>query len=353
MKLLLAAERLFALHGPAGTSSRAIMAEAGQKNASAINYYSRPATNWSRRSANCGWSRSIATASRVLCSTCPTSRLCRSPARADRDPVRTGPCTDHRGEGKSFFRRFLAQAINSPSSNFYAIVRDRFDTGIRQLVPLIRDEVPHLPRVIADERIAMMIRTSGYMSAHFEAHSEGRPWSTRKDELDFELELMIEGYVGLMRGPHAPNGSMRSSALNATPNRSHWITRWRDARGTAVSENKEKNWEDAMRFSSCFLTTAAALAVLTAHVISTPALAQDNYPSRVVRVIVPDTPGSITDILARVVAEGLSRSLGQQFIIENRPGGGTAIGTRAVVTAPPVWLHAADGHDRAQHQFEP
>ena len=69
--------------------------------------------------------------------------------------------------------------------------------------------------------------------------------------------------------------------------------------------------------------------------VCTAAFAQDDYPNRVVKVIVPYTPGGITDILARVVAEGLSRSLGQQFIIENRPGGGTAIGTRAVVTAPP------------------
>jgi tripartite-type tricarboxylate transporter receptor subunit TctC len=69
--------------------------------------------------------------------------------------------------------------------------------------------------------------------------------------------------------------------------------------------------------------------------MSASAYAQDNYPSRVVKVIVPYAPGGITDVLARLVAEGLSQSLGQQFIIENRPGGGTSIGTRAVVTAPP------------------
>jgi tripartite-type tricarboxylate transporter receptor subunit TctC len=77
------------------------------------------------------------------------------------------------------------------------------------------------------------------------------------------------------------------------------------------------------------------LAALAALFITAPALAQDNYPSRVVRVIVPYTPGGITDVLARIVAEGLSKSLGQQFIVENRPGGGTSIGTRAVVTSPP------------------
>jgi tripartite-type tricarboxylate transporter receptor subunit TctC len=77
------------------------------------------------------------------------------------------------------------------------------------------------------------------------------------------------------------------------------------------------------------------LVAITALLVSAGAHAQDAYPSRVVRVIVPYTPGGITDILARVVAEGLSRSMGQQFIVENRPGGGTSIGTRAVVTAPP------------------
>ena len=77
------------------------------------------------------------------------------------------------------------------------------------------------------------------------------------------------------------------------------------------------------------------LATALGLLIATAASAQDAYPSRVVRVIVPYAPGGITDILARLVADGLTRSLGQQFIVENRPGGGTTIGTRAVVTAPP------------------
>jgi len=71
---------------------------------------------------------------------------------------------------------------------------------------------------------------------------------------------------------------------------------------------------------------------------ATASFAQDSYPSRTVRIIVPYTPGGITDILARLAAEGLSKSLGQPFIVENRAGGGTSIGTRAVVTAP------ADGY---------
>lgn len=80
---------------------------------------------------------------------------------------------------------------------------------------------------------------------------------------------------------------------------------------------------------------AACTGLLIGLLMSASAYAQDNYPSRVVKVIVPYAPGGITDVLARLVAEGLSHSLGQQFIVENRPGGGTSIGTRAVVTSPP------------------
>ena len=62
------------------------------------------------------------------------------------------------------------------------------------------------------------------------------------------------------------------------------------------------------------------------------------YPSRPVRVIVPWPPGQATDIAARVVAEKLQQSLGQPFVIENRPGAGGAIGSDVVAKAP------ADGY---------
>jgi len=59
------------------------------------------------------------------------------------------------------------------------------------------------------------------------------------------------------------------------------------------------------------------------------------YPSRPVRVIVGFTPGSAPDIVARLMSQWLSERLGQQFVIDNRPGGGGNIGTEAVVRAPP------------------
>jgi tripartite-type tricarboxylate transporter receptor subunit TctC len=62
------------------------------------------------------------------------------------------------------------------------------------------------------------------------------------------------------------------------------------------------------------------------------------YPARPVRVIVPFAPGGTTDLIARLMAQRLSDRLGQQFIVENRPGASTNIATQAVIRAP------ADGY---------
>src|SRR6266436_4414379 len=59
------------------------------------------------------------------------------------------------------------------------------------------------------------------------------------------------------------------------------------------------------------------------------------YPSRPVRIIVGFAPAGGTDIMARLIGQWLSGRLGQQFVIENRPGAGTNIATEAVVNAPP------------------
>jgi tripartite-type tricarboxylate transporter receptor subunit TctC len=59
------------------------------------------------------------------------------------------------------------------------------------------------------------------------------------------------------------------------------------------------------------------------------------YPSRTVKVVVPWPPGQATDLAARIVADKLSQSLSQAFVIENKPGAGGIIGTEAVVKAAP------------------
>ena len=59
--------------------------------------------------------------------------------------------------------------------------------------------------------------------------------------------------------------------------------------------------------------------VASAALLAAPALAQDAYPSRTVRIIVPRAPGGGSDILARLLAPGLTQRLGQTVIVENRP----------------------------------
>ena len=84
-----------------------------------------------------------------------------------------------------------------------------------------------------------------------------------------------------------------------------------------------------------FLHLATGAAALPA--VSRIARAQA-YPTGPVRIIVPFTAAGSTDILARLMSQWLSERLGQQFIVENRPGAGTNIGTEVVVRAP------ADGY---------
>src|SRR6476619_6206125 len=59
------------------------------------------------------------------------------------------------------------------------------------------------------------------------------------------------------------------------------------------------------------------------------------YPTRPVRIIAPTGPGGAPDIIARLIGPWLSERLGQQYVVENRPGGGSNIGTEAVVRAAP------------------
>lgn len=87
------------------------------------------------------------------------------------------------------------------------------------------------------------------------------------------------------------------------------------------------------------LSGTSALAVAAAFTtVATPARAQSTYPSRPIRLIIPFAPGGVTDTSGRIVADYLSKKLGQQVVPDNRPGASGNIGSQVAATAEP------DGH---------
>jgi tripartite-type tricarboxylate transporter receptor subunit TctC len=84
------------------------------------------------------------------------------------------------------------------------------------------------------------------------------------------------------------------------------------------------------------VTRAVCLGVLM--IVGSPSIAQQTYPTRAIRFIVPYPPGGSTDPMARLVANKLAERWGQSVVVDNRPGGSTIIGTEVVAKAAP------DGH---------
>ena len=94
-----------------------------------------------------------------------------------------------------------------------------------------------------------------------------------------------------------------------------------------------RNWKHVRDLTHSIAVLAFA-ALGTSLIASSTSYAQ-NFPSKVIKFVLPLSAGSPIDVIARIVAPALSSRLKQSVIVENRPGGGTTVGTRAVATAEP------------------
>src|ERR1700738_3409015 len=95
---------------------------------------------------------------------------------------------------------------------------------------------------------------------------------------------------------------------------------------------------DAAAGRNCMASRRTAICLIAigiSAIASIHGAAALDYPTRPVRFVVGYPPGGATDILARLIGQRLSEKLGQQFVVENKPGAGNNIGTESVVNAEP------------------
>jgi AcrR family transcriptional regulator len=202
-KLLIAAERLFALQGLEGVTTRQIIAEAKQRNASALSYHFR--TRADLIQAICKYRMESINEDRLE----RIALYLAEPPKPE-DRLRSlitilwlpslKPIFD--SKGKSFFRRFVAHAINSSSVDFSAIIRGKYDTGLRQASNLIHQELTTLPKPVVDMRLATMIRSISYLGSYLESQCATGRWQDREFDLRIDVALMVDAFVGFMQGTH-------------------------------------------------------------------------------------------------------------------------------------------------------
>jgi tripartite-type tricarboxylate transporter receptor subunit TctC len=98
--------------------------------------------------------------------------------------------------------------------------------------------------------------------------------------------------------------------------------------------NRDRLKREEMNIRAGVCASMLAVAIGSIGLLGRPLAAQE-FPARPVTIIVPSTAGGGTDIIARIMADALARQLGQAFVIDNRPGAGSLVGTVAAANAAP------------------
>src|SRR5215831_16931798 len=129
---------------------------------------------------------------------------------------------------------------------------------------------------------------------------------------------------GREKGPCAPGSGGPPAAPKGA------LVSWASEATIRPQPNPRKDWETLMKLLRSLLLGLASLSTILA--VCDTASAQGNYPTQLVKFVVPFSAGSITDTLARILADKLSEKWKQQVIVENRPG---LPGTTSVARAAP------------------
>ena len=202
LELLRAAEKLFALNGLLGVSIRQIVSEAKQRNLSTIHYH------FGSRDA-------------LIYAICKYRILSIEQDRANRLAQYLqfpGPTHDRVVEllsvfiwpsaqpiitshGHSYFRRFLAHSFVSDTVDLPGFIKGRFDTGMRQIAGLLRQDLKHLSDATFHIRWALMIRSVTYLLANLEARAEASSKAKATAIIHSGVHNIAVSFAGMLQAP--------------------------------------------------------------------------------------------------------------------------------------------------------
>ena len=202
LELLLAAEKLFAIHGMRGISLRQIVAATRQRNLSTVHYHfgSRDALVY----AICDYRMPPIELDRAR----RIARFAQAPPSRNRRVIEllriliepsAQPIFASRGH--SYFRRLLLHCFVSEADDIRGFISDRYDMGIRETAGLLRQALPQLSKAAFDIRWSLLIRSLTYLLASMEMRAEQLPWRKAEVSLRREISELAAAFSGFLGVP--------------------------------------------------------------------------------------------------------------------------------------------------------